>query len=209
MLIDGTSGDDVLFDTDRRDKLTGDTGADVFTLGRDGKRDFVMDFEDGVDTVDFTDFNVTFEELFIYQIDIYKFVVEIRGEKTEVNFTPGGSLPTTALLTADDFVFDTGAAAPGVNLIADTTGADKLIGTGRPDDFLFVPDTQRDAVRRFELNKDHIDLSAYDTSFANLDMETIRPGRVIIHFADEHLVINDRSHLFTHLDFDANDFIFA
>ncbi|MBL4808139.1 MAG: hypothetical protein JKY31_12775 [Rhodobacteraceae bacterium] len=214
MIIIGTAGDDTLEDTGRRDKLTGGDGLDVFVLGRDGKRDFIMDFEDGVDRVDFSDFNVTYEELFIYQIDTYRFVVEIRGELTEINFQPPEVGDPPIMLTVDDFLFDPGAAAPGVNLIADTDGRDKLIGTGRPDVFLFNPDGVRDAIRRFELGKDQIDITTFDTTFADLDIQTIRPGRIIITFETdtfetEHLIINDRSKLLVAEDFTADDFIFA
>lgn len=214
MKIYGTSGDDVLTDTGRRDKLWGGDGTDVFTLGRDGKRDFVMDFQDGLDLIDFSDFNVTFNELFIFQKSPYKFIIEIRGEKTTVNFDPAGPAPAIDALTADDFIFAPGAAEPGVNLIADTLGAEKLHGTGRPDVFLFVPDGARDAIRRFELGKDKIDLTAFDTNFADLDISTIRDGRIVIRFdtpgiGTERLVVNDRSHHFTHDEFTADDFIFA
>ncbi len=209
MIITGTTGDDILNDTDRRDKLTGDDGADVFVLGRDGKRDAIMDFDDGIDLIDLSDFNVTFEEVFIYQIDTLTYVVAIRGELTEINFQPPGFGDPAIMLTADDFLFAPGAAPPGVNLISDTAARDKLIGTGRPDVFLFNPDGLRDAVRRFELDKDKIDITTFDTTFADLIITTLRPGRVMVDFGTEHLVINDRSKLFEAGDFSAEDFIFA
>ncbi len=217
MIITGTSGDDILTDSFRRDNLTGGLGADVFVLEHDGKRDFIMDFEDGIDVIDFTNFNVTFEELFIYQIDTYSFVVDIRGEKTQIDVVPpniGAPAITPWSFTEADFTFAVGAAPPNVVLQSDTAAADRLFGTGRPDVFLFSPDGLRDAVRQFEIGKDQIDLAAFGTSFANLVFTDVSPGRVVIRletadFGVEHIVIHDKSKLFTSLDLTADDFIFA
>lgn len=217
MIITGTTGDDTLTDILKRDKLTGDLGADTFVFQHDGKRDFILDFEDGADVIDFTDFNVTYEELFIYQISAYTFVIDIRGEKTEVAVVPpglGDPPITPSSFTAEDFIFTVGAAPPTITLQADTPGADRLFGTGRPDVFLFDPDGMRDAVRRFEIHKDKIDLTAFDTAFANLIFTDVSPGRVVIRvetpeFGVEHLVVHDKSKLFTSGDFTADDFIFA
>ncbi len=217
MIITGTPSDDILYDAAKRDQLTGGLGADIFVLQKDGKRDTVMDFEDGVDVVDFTDFDVTFEELFIFQINTYSFIIEIRGEKNQIDVVPPniGDPPITPWsFTTEDFIFAAGAAPPNVVLQADTTGADKLIGTGRPDVFLFNPDGLRDAIRRFEIGKDKIDLTTFDTSFGNLVFVDRADGRVSIQletveFGLERLVVNDKSKLFTAADFTADDFIFA
>ena len=217
MIINGTTGSEILTDTLNRDKLTGDLGADTFVLQDDGRRDTILDFQNGVDVVDFSDFDVTFEELFIFQIDPDSFVIEIRGERNQIDVTPPdiGEPPITPWsFTAADFIFAVGAAPPTVVLHADTSGQDKLFGTGRPDVFLFEPDGLRDAVRRFEIGKDKIDLASFDTSFANLVFTDVAPGRVSIsletpEFGVERLVVNDRSHLFTAADFSADDFIFA
>ena len=217
MIINGTSGDDTIYDIGRRDILTGGLGADTFVLSHDGKRDTITDFTDGVDVIDFTNFNVTFDELFIYQISTYSFVIDIRGEKTQVDVTPPsiGDPPITPYsFTAADFIFAPGAAAPTPVVQSDTAGADRLFGTGRPDVFVFNPDGMRDAVRRFEIHKDLIDLSGFGTAFANLIFTDVQPGRIVIRvetidFGIEHIVINDRSHLFTSADLTADDFIFA
>ncbi|MCF6305367.1 MAG: hypothetical protein L3J33_08350 [Rhodobacteraceae bacterium] len=209
MIITGTAGDDILEDTARRDKMTGGDGLDVFVMSRDGKTDLILDFDDGVDLIDLTDFDVTFEEVFIYQIDTLTYVVQIRGEKTKVTFQPPEIGDPPIGFSAADFLFDPGAAPPGVNLIVETSGADKLFGTGRPDVFLFNPDGMRDAARRFEIGKDKIDITTFDTTFDDLVMITLQPGRVIIQFENEILAINDRSKLFTAADFSAEDFIFA
>ncbi len=217
MIIDGTSGNDTLYDIGNRDILTGGLGADTFVLSHDGRRDTITDFQDGFDVIDFTDFNVTFEELFIFQLSAYSFVIDIRGERNQIDVpVPNiGDPPITPYsFTAADFIFAAGAAPPNVVVQADTPGNDKLIGTGRPDVFVFSPDGMRDAVRRFEIHKDLIDVSAFGTAFANLVFTDVQPGRIVIKletidFGIEHIVINDRSHLFTSADLTANDFIFA
>jgi len=217
MIIDGTTGNDTLYDIGNRDILTGGLGSDTFVLSHDGRRDIITDFQDGFDVVDFTDFNVTFEELFIFQLSAYSFVIDIRGERNQIDVTPPniGDPPITPYsFTAADFIFAPGAAAPNVVVQTDTAGNDKLIGTGRPDVFVFSPDGMRDAVRRFEIHKDQIDLSGFGTAFANLVFTDVQPGRIVIKletvdFGIEHIVINDRSHLFTSADLTANDFIFA
>ncbi len=79
MIINGTAGNDTLHDIGNRDILTGGLGADTFVLSHDGRRDTITDFQDGIDTVDFTSFNVTYDELFIFQLSAYSFVIDIRG----------------------------------------------------------------------------------------------------------------------------------
>ena len=217
MIIIGTAGSDTLSDTANRDQLTGGLGADIFVLQHDGRRDTILDFEKGVDVIDFTDLNVTFEELFIFQKDTYSFVIEIRGQRNQVDVIPPdiGEPPITPLsFSAADFIFAEGAAPPSVVSHVDTSGKDQLFGTGRPDVFLFDPDGLRDAVRRFEIGKDKIDLTSFDTSFANLTFTDVAPGRVSISlttddFGTERLVINDKSHLLTSADFAVDDFIFG
>lgn len=217
MIINGTSGNDTLYDIGNRDILTGGAGADTFVLSHDGRRDTITDFEDGVDVIDFSDFNVTYEELFIFQLSAYSFVIDIRGERNQIDVTPPdlGDPPITPYsFTAADFIFAEGAAAPNVFVHSDTAAADKIHGSGRPDVFVFNPDGMRDAVRRFELHKDKIDLAGFGTAFENLVFTDVQPGRVVIKletvdFGVEHIVINDRSHLFTSADFTADDFIFA
>ncbi|MCF6272047.1 MAG: hypothetical protein L3J37_02495 [Rhodobacteraceae bacterium] len=217
MIINGTSGDDILYDIGNRDLLTGGPGADTFVLQKDGRRDTVLDFEDGIDVVDFSDFDVTFEELFIFQISAYSFVIEIRGEKNQIDVVPpniGDPAITPTSFTVDDFIFAVGAAPPNVVVQSDTSGADRLFGTGRPDVFVFSPDGMRDAVRRFEVGKDAIDLSAFGAAYGDLVFTDVAAGRVVIRletidFGFEYLVLNDKSKLFTSADFTADDFIFA
>lgn len=210
MIITGTAAGETLPDTMRRDKLSGGDGADIFALNRDNKRDFILDFTDGFDKIDLSAFRVTFDEVFIKRISADTFVFTIRGESNNVTFAPtlGGPIG----LSADDFIFDPGAAPPSVNLISDTAAKDKLFGTSRPDVFLFNPDGTRDAVRNFELGKDQIDLQTFDTNFGALVMVDVRPGRVRLELTTElgteAIFVTDGSKAFTSADFGADDFIF-
>tara|TARA_R110000850_G_scaffold63296_10_gene143176 strand:- start:532 stop:1164 length:633 start_codon:yes stop_codon:yes gene_type:complete len=210
MIITGTAAGETLPDTMRRDKLSGGDGADIFALNRDNKRDFILDFTDGFDKIDLSAFRVTFDEVFIKRISADTFVFTIRGESNNVTFAPtlGGPIG----LSADDFIFDPGAAPPSVNLISDTAAKDKLFGTSRPDVFLFNPDGTRDAVRNFELGKDQIDLQTFDTNFGALVMVDVRPGRVRLELTTElgteAIFITDGTKAFTSADFGADDFIF-
>jgi len=212
MIITGTAAGETIEDTGRRDKLTGGDGADIFLLNRDNKRDFILDFTDGVDKIDLTKFAVTFEEVFIKMISADTFVFTIRGESNNVTFAPSALPIDLSSLSADDFIFAEGAAPPNTNLVAETTGADRLFGTSRPDVFLFSPDGERDAVRQFELGKDRIDIETFDTSFGALDFFDIKAGRVRItfttDFGTESLIIVDASRQFTSADFSAGDFVF-
>ena len=208
MRIFGTTGNDLLEDTTRRDRMFGDEGADVFILNRDGKRDFILDFEDGIDRIDLTDFNVTFDEVQIRQIDDLTFVFEIRGERTEVTFTAPAVGEPMPELTAEDFIFAEGAAPPLTISQLDGPGKDVLYGSSRPDIFIFTPDGSKDVVRRFELGKDQIDLSAYGVNFGDLVIEDVKPGRVRIDLGDEVLIVTDWEKSFTADDFSATDFVF-
>ena len=51
----GMAGDDRLVDGRGNDYLWGGTGADVFEFTRDGRKDYIMDFEIGVDKIDLRD----------------------------------------------------------------------------------------------------------------------------------------------------------
>ena len=208
MRIFGTPENDLIEDTNRRDKMTGYEGADTFILNRDGKRDFILDFEDGIDKIDISDFNVKFDEVKIRQIDDLTFLFEVRGERTHVTFTPPAPGEPLPQLTVEDFITAPGASTPLTITQFDGAGRDVLYGSSRPDVFIFTPDGSKDVVRRFELGKDQIDLSAYGVSFGDLVIEDVKPGRVRIDFGDEVLIITDWSKSFTGDDFSVDDFIF-
>lgn len=48
----GGAGNDRLLDGAGVDRLTGGAGSDVFVLNRDGQRDIITDFQDGIDRID-------------------------------------------------------------------------------------------------------------------------------------------------------------
>lgn len=210
MIFVGTTGDDVLADRGLRDRLTGLAGADVFELQRDGKRDFILDFADGSDLIDLSAYNVTWAEVFVRLKAPGHFIIEIRGEKTDIFFQPPAldqPAPDFFSLGESDFIFAPGAAEPVINLVADTAARDVLWGSGRPDAFLLNRDGQRDVIRNFEDGKDVIDLLDFNTSFGELIFIDRAPGRVLIWCEGEAIVVRDASGLLTAADFSASDFI--
>ncbi len=211
MILTGTTGADTIQDGVLRDKITGLGGADVFALRRDGKRDFILDFKNASDTIDLSDYNVTWDEVFVRLKAPGHFIIEIRGEKTDITFqAPEIGEPALSFFSLDesDFIFAAGAAAPTVHLVPDTAATDILWGTGRPDVFLLNRDSLKDVVRRFEDDKDAIDLLNFNTSFAALVFVDKAPGRVLIWCEGEAIVVRDASRLLTAADFSASDFIF-
>jgi hypothetical protein len=212
MIITGTSVGETLYDIGNRDKMTGGDGADIFALMRDNKRDFILDFTDGVDKIDLTAFAVTFDEVMIRMISADTFEFNIRGESNTVTFAPTGTAIGLDSLGVDDFIFAPGAAPPSTNFISDTAVVDRLYGTSRPDVFHLSPDGTRDAVRKFELGKDKINIQTFDTNFGELVFVDVKPGRVRVEITTdsgvESIVIVDGSHMFTGADFSVGDFIF-
>ena len=53
-LVNGGSGDDILVGGRGKDRLVGGTGEDLFVFGDKPGNDVVLDYEDGVDTIDLT-----------------------------------------------------------------------------------------------------------------------------------------------------------
>ena len=73
-VLDGGTADDILNGGDRNDTLTGGGGADVFRFLDDFGRDDILDFEDGVDTINLRDIReengnvaLSFDQLLIVQ----------------------------------------------------------------------------------------------------------------------------------------------
>ena len=97
--VKGTDEADKIFDHDGRDVIEGGAGADVFVMALDRDKDVIRDFEDGVDMIDLSAWDVSgFDDLRIFQ----------KGEHTRVRY---GS-ETVELrnvdadeLSADDFLF--------------------------------------------------------------------------------------------------------
>ncbi len=62
-ILDGGAGNDRLVDGRGRDVLTGGSGADIFEFIEDGKRDFITDYEMGIDRIDLTDYEYLYSYL--------------------------------------------------------------------------------------------------------------------------------------------------
>ncbi len=204
----------IISDTSGVDFLTGTADPDTFVLGRDGVRDRIYQFKDGVDKIDLTAYSVGYDTVTIIWKKPGVFKVKIRDEKFLVNFAPQleGEAPISPdSLTADDFIFRTGAAAAPVQIQSDSAGKEKLIGTTMPDVFIFHNDGARDVVKRFEDDKDKIDLSSYSVLWEDLTFVDKGDGRVRIviddGFGGDVLVLTDSSGLLTSADLTPSDFI--
>lgn len=211
MLIYGTTGDDIIEETARRDQLTGYSGADIFRLQNDDKTDKILDFEDGVDRIDLTAFNVTWADVQVKYKGDYTFVIKIDGERTFITFQPPpgvGPAQAQDLLDETDFIFNDNAAAPPPNRIYDRPGTDRLYGTDETDIFMMQMDYYRDAVVKFDPTKDAIDLTPFNMSFEDLAFTDVKPGKVIIHLGNENLALKDISHTIQSGDITADMFIF-
>jgi len=100
----GGAGNDRIIDGAGVDVMWGESGADIFVFRQDRRMDSVMDFEDGIDKIDLTDFAM------LYSIDQLMFVQKLYG--VEVSFRDDrfhieadSGILQVADLTAEDFVF--------------------------------------------------------------------------------------------------------
>jgi len=205
-------GTNVLVDTDRRDQLFGGTGIETFVLGRDGSTDTVWELEDGRDIIDLRAFEVTWDSVMVRQLSETEFTIIIRDEVTRINFAAAGAGDPPIDLTADDFIFASGLPDPPVQTHVDPTGSDRIDGTTLPDSFDMIVDYERDVIAKFELGKDVIDLSSFNTDFGALTFIDKKPGRVVIvvpnDVDEERLAVRDWNRDFTSADFSADDFLF-
>jgi hypothetical protein len=211
MLIYGTTGDDIIDDTARRDQLTGYSGTDTFTLLADEKTDTILDFENGTDKIDLTAFNVTFASVEVKYLGENAFVISVNGERTKIFMEPPGFFePDIDQFSLDetDFIFNTGAGAPIPNELLDRPGPTRLEGTDETDIFRMQLDYYRDVVAQFDPTKDKIDLSVFNTSFDELTFVERKPGKIIVKLTNENLVIRDVSHLMLAEDVTEDLFIF-
>lgn len=199
-----------LEDTDRRDVLTGGIGNDEFAVSRDGRTDTILNFEDGVDQIDLSDFNVTWGEVEVKYKGGNDFVITIRGERTKITFEdPSSGTIDGSFLTADDFIFAEGAAPPAPNVVLDAIGPTLLLGTDQPDVFTLFQDNTRDVIKQFDPTKDKIDLSNFELTYGELSFVDVKPGKVVIQLGTEGLVIRDTSLNITSADLTEDMFIFA
>ncbi|GLQ35259.1 hypothetical protein GCM10007939_15420 [Amylibacter marinus] len=205
-----TAAGGVLEDSNRRDKLYGGVAADTFSVSRDGKTDSVYGFEDGIDKVDLTDFNVNWSEVQVKFVGGSEFMITIRGERTRIEFDPppGGGLVSLAMVDEDDFIFAPGAGDPAPNIQLDAPGATLLLGSDQSDVFVMHSDNVRDVIKQFDPEKDLIDLSGFGITFADLEYTDKKPGKIVIKLGSEGLVVRDISLQMTSADFTEDMFIF-
>ena len=101
----GMGGNDRLIDGRGNDHLWGGEGADVFEFIADGRKDYIMDFEVGLDKIDLRDTPM------LYYYEDITFVPTIDGAKLkyadeQVIITTTDSTPLTIdMFTQDDFIF--------------------------------------------------------------------------------------------------------
>ncbi len=104
-ILDGGAGNDRLVDGRGRDTLTGGSGADVFEFIQDGKRDFITDFELGIDKIDLTDYDHLYSYL---DLEILSrptgAVILIGTEKLIITSIDGHSIDPSAW-GQTDFIF--------------------------------------------------------------------------------------------------------
>ena len=206
-----------VFDSFGNDWITASPASEIFVFGRDAQWDRIIDFTDGEDLLDITAFEVTFDSLRIRRVSLEHYEVYTRDEGITVIFDEASVAAADAddwLLDIDDFIFATGLPEPPVQVIIETnsTEREELRGTTLPDIFTFAQDDEGDVINLFEPGKDIIDLSAFNTSFEDLEIVTRYPGRVSVRISVEGdydwIQINDPSRLMVAEDFTADDFIF-
>ncbi len=104
-ILDGGAGNDRLVDGRGRDILTGGTGADIFEFIADGRRDWITDFEIGVDRLDFSDYDGLYSFL---DLDIRSrpdgAVIRIGEEVLSIRSYDGQPISVSEW-TQDNFIF--------------------------------------------------------------------------------------------------------
>lgn len=201
----------IINDTDRRDTINLGDGIDRIKLSRDGKTDHVFGFEDGIDKINLSQFNVNWSEVQVKYKGGGEFVITIRGERTKITFKPptDGSEITQDFLGIDDFFYATGAPDPVDNILTDFNGLSVLYGTDQSDIFVMFRDNSRDVIKGFDPTKDKIDLSGFGISFEDLVFTDVKDGKVVIRLGTEGLVIRDLSGTLTSADFTDDMFVFV
>jgi hypothetical protein len=201
----------IINDTARRDIINLGDGVDRVKLLRDGKTDHVFGFENGIDKINISEFNVNWSEVQVKFKGAGEFVITIRGEKTKITFKAptDGSEITQGFLTEDDFFYATGAPDPVDNILTDNVGLTVLYGTDQSDIFVMFQDNHRDVIKGFDPTKDKIDLSGFGISFEDLVFNDVKAGKVVIKLGTEGLVIRDLSGTLTSANFTDDMFVFV
>jgi|GEM_PF-3224668 len=205
-------------DTQKRNTLFGTAEQDTFVLSNDGKVDTINRFEDGVDQIDLTAIDATFDQLMIKQINLQTYVIDYQGEeRTHLTFNRPETEdipPSGFLLTEDDFIFRDGVPDATTQVIFEnsSSSAETIVGTTSPDVFVLNDDDEKDVIRKFETGKDMIDLADYGVSFGDLRIREEKEGRIVINIpgGGEHdkIILIDVSRQLTEEDITAELFIF-
>ena len=230
--IYGEAGSDVLIDGAGIDTFMGgrrDGGLDlnqedVFVLSLDGRADRIVDFQNGLDTIDISAWGVTgIGQLSITDHGSGRVIV--RFDREAIIIDDGIRGLRASDLDASDFIF---AASGGTATITGTAGRDLLVGTdadevlsdlggidrlygkGGADTFVLALDGVTDQIKDFENGLDLIDIAAWGaTDIGQLAISSHTADRVIVRFDDEVLVLTGRDGPLATSDIGAEDFLFA
>ena len=98
-------GDDRLIDGRGSDQLWGGAGADVFEFIDDGRKDYIMDFEIGIDRIDLRDADMLYYYGDITITSTSNGAVLDYGDEQLIITTMDNSSFTESMFTQDDFIF--------------------------------------------------------------------------------------------------------
>ena len=101
----GMGGDDRLIDGRGSDQLWGGAGADVFEFIDDGRKDYIMDFEIGIDRIDLRDADMLYYYGDITITSTSNGAVLDYGDEQLIITTMDNSSFTESMFTQDDFIF--------------------------------------------------------------------------------------------------------
>ena len=112
--------------------LTAAPTGGIIKLSRDGKTDHVFGFEDGIDKINLSQFNINWSEVHVKYNGGGEFIITIRGERTKITFNPptDGSEITQDFLGIDDFFYATSAPDPVDNILTDFKDGKVVIKLG-------------------------------------------------------------------------------
>ena len=106
----------------------------------------------------------------------------------------------------DDWIL----GGPGADVIEDGIGSDTMWGGAHNDRFVLIADGARDVIKDFEVQEDVLHLVGWDaTSYEQLEIETVKAGKVMVRSGDEALLLQDMARALTATDLDAEHFLFA
>ncbi|MEM9138688.1 MAG: M10 family metallopeptidase C-terminal domain-containing protein, partial [Pseudomonadota bacterium] len=95
-------------------------------------------------------------------------------------------------------------------IIRDGAGRDALWGRGGTDVFQLVADGAPDAIKDLEVGVDQIDLSAWGaTGIDDLAITQHKPGRVLVRYESEQVLVHDAAVSLTVAELTAETFVFA